>query len=439
MWTIFTYTCWCVGMLVVCFFGLCLIAGFIQGVKGTGSSSTAATPKKPTPAKNPSAAKNRPSPPVQLPARNAIPSPFEIVQHLDKVVVGQAAAKRKLAIAVSNHYKRLVDAQRKSEGDTEEPGELDDVTVGKSNILMIGPTGCGKTLLAQALADFLKVPFAIADATTLTEAGYIGDDVESVLQKLVSTAGGNIQAAEWGIVYIDEIDKVAKKATGPSLSRDVTGEGVQRGLLKMLEGTVCSVPLTGNVKAPSSSCMELDTTNILFIVGGAFAEMDRLASRRQGSRCIGFGITKNEDLTPSAGQAVTQADLVEFGLLPELVGRLPVIATLEKLTMDDFVAILTKPRNAILKQYRKLCRMSNVHLRFTEAAVKELARRAYTLGTGARGLRTVVENVMEDVMFRLTDLPDVQEVVISEDVVQGKNLHEAALKQDEECFVSQSM
>lgn len=436
MWIIFTYTCWCVGMLVVCSFGLCLIAGFIQGVKGTGSSSAAPKPKDPAPAAN------RPSAPVEqvpFPGGHVIPSPPTIVQHLDKIVVGQAAAKRKLAIAVCNHYKRLADAQRKSEGNTEEPNELDDVTVGKSNILMIGPTGCGKTLLAQALADLLQVPFAIADATSLTEAGYIGDDVESVLRKLVSAAGGNIQAAEWGIVYLDEIDKVAKKAMGPSICRDVSGEGVQRGLLKMLEGSVCSVPLTGNTKQPSSVSVDLDTTNILFIVGGAFAGMDRLASRRQASRCIGFGVTKNEDLAPSETQTVTQAELVEYGLMPELVGRLPVIASLEKLTMDDFVAILTKPRNAILKQYRKLCRMSNVHLRFTEAAVRELARRAYTLGTGARGLRTVVENVLEDVMFRLNDLADVQEVVISEDVVQGSRLHEAALKSGEKCFVSQSV
>ena len=415
MLTIFINTCWCVGILFVGFIGVGFIVGIIEEVKGTRSSSTASVPKLPAPAKK------RPAAPIQLLDGIRIPSPQEIVDHLDKIVVGQRVAKRKLAIAVSNHYKRLRDAQRKP-GDTSkssEPDDLDGVTVSKRNVLMIGPPGSGKTLLAQALAEYLNVPFAFADATTLTEAGYIGDDVESVLRTLVCAAGNNIRAAEWGIVYIDEIDKVAKKATGPSLCRDVSGEGVQRGLLKMLEGTVCSVPLTGKVKFPASSCTDVNTSNILFIVGGTFQGLDQMAGGRD-KRAIGFAVGWDADEDSSATQQVMQADLVKFGMMPELVGRIPVIAVLEKLTPDDFVAILTKPKNALLKQYRKLCRMSNIELRFTEAAIGEFARKAYALGMGARGLRSVVENVMEGVMFGMSDVPKGQEVVIDEEIVQRR-------------------
>jgi ATP-dependent Clp protease ATP-binding subunit ClpX len=343
----------------------------------------------------------------------ATPSPREIAHHLDTLVIGQDSAKRKLAIAVSSHYRRLLDHTDRLTRDAGVPSlatisdaSLRDVVIEKANLLLVGPTGSGKTLLVKSLAEKLNVPFAIADATTLTEAGYVGDDVEVVLQKLLISAEYDLQAAQRGIIYLDEIDKIGKRG-GSTATRDVGGEGVQQSLLKMLEGTRCSAPAHGSHKCGQSNCIEIDTTNILFICGGAFVGLGDIVSRRLGKRAIGFGGEQSGGETV-AGDLLRQAtaeDLVEFGMIPELVGRLPIVATLSELTVDDLVSVLTRPKNALLKQYRKLAQLHGADVRFTDEAVREIARLAYEHGTGARGLRSVVEAVMEKILFELPTTP----------------------------------
>jgi len=323
--------------------------------------------------------------------RSEIPSPKDIVAHLDQIVVGQDLAKRRLAVGVTNHHKRLLAAEQPWRF---EMGDLDGVTIQKSNILLIGPTGSGKTYLAKALAEKLDVPFSVADATTLTEAGYVGEDVENVLLGLIRAADGDVERAQRGIIYIDEIDKTRKTGGNVSITRDVSGEGVQQSLLKLIEGTVSNVPEKGGRKHPEQQGIQIDTTNILFICGGAFVGIDEIVRKRLGNTA-----SRSTDLLDE----ITPHDLVHFGMIPEFVGRLPVVVGLKELGLEDLMAILTEPRDALLKQYRKLCRIDGVDLDFTDDAISEIAKRALQLGTGARGLRSVVETVMTDLMFDLLD------------------------------------
>ena len=340
-----------------------------------------------------------------------IPTPRTIHATLDDYVINQQAAKKVLAVAVYNHYKRL----RASVGNNEE------VELAKSNILMIGPTGSGKTLLAETLARLLDVPFAIADATTLTEAGYVGEDVENVLQKLLRTCDYDIDKAQTGIIYIDEIDKVTRRSANPSLTRDVSGEGVQQALLKLLEGTVASVPPQGGRKHPQQEMMQIDTRNILFICGGAFAGLDDVIRQRTETAGIGFGAdikAKSDRRRRDQLMAETEPDdLINYGLIPELVGRLPVLTTLEELDEDALLAILTKPRNALIKQYRHLFQMEGAELHFEDAALRSIAHKAVERKTGARGLRTILENALLDSMYELPALEDVRQVTIDEKVI----------------------
>ena len=356
-----------------------------------------------------------------------VPTPKEIKDVLDEYVIGQEEAKKTLSVAVYNHYKRIKSLQN-------DKNKKDDVEIQKSNILLLGPTGCGKTLLAQTLAKILNVPFAIADATTLTEAGYVGEDVENILLKLIQAADYDIEKAERGIIYIDEIDKISRKSENPSITRDVSGEGVQQALLKIVEGTTASVPPQGGRKHPHQELLQINTENILFICGGAFEGLEKIIEQRTGKKTIGFGAQiqdKTEKNRAEVFKEMLPQDLLKFGLIPEFVGRLPIIATLNELDKQALIDIVTKPKNALVKQYKKLFKLDDVELEFEQDSLEAIVNKAIERKTGARGLRSIIEDIMRDIMYEIPSNPQIEKCIITKNTVEGIEKPIIVLKNEE--------